>query len=164
MARSLVIIGVANLICVLTSVSLYAAVFRANWSAPADGLPFWVLFALFFPAVTGFTQGVSMSGDLKDPGESLPLGTFLAVGASIVVYFGAAVIFGGALSSQALTADYAAINRVDRFSGLIDAGVIAATLSSTTGISAAGACFKIAINPFCASMTPICWNWFVSSI
>jgi amino acid transporter len=107
-----------------------AAVFRANWSAPADGLPFWVLFALFFPAVTGFTQGVSMSGDLKDPGKSLPLGTFLAVGVSIVVYFGAAVIFCGALSSQALTADYAAMNRVARFSGLIDAGVIAATLSS----------------------------------
>ena len=107
-----------------------AAVFRANWSAPPDGLPFWVLFALFFPAVTGFTQGVSMSGDLKDPGKSLPLGTFLAVGVSIVVYFGAALVFSGALPNPALTADYAAMNRVARFSGLIDAGVIAATLSS----------------------------------
>jgi len=28
-----------------------------------------------FGAVTGFTQGVSMSGDLADPGKSLPLGT-----------------------------------------------------------------------------------------
>ena len=35
---------------------------------------FWILFATFFPAVTGFTQGVSMSGDLKDPAKSLPLG------------------------------------------------------------------------------------------
>jgi amino acid transporter len=102
----------------------------ANWSAPSNGLPFWVLFALFFPAVTGFTQGVSMSGDLKDSGKSLPLGTFLAVGVSLVVYFGAAVVFSGSLSSEALTADYTAMNRVARFSGLIDAGVIAATLSS----------------------------------
>ena len=107
-----------------------AAVFRANWSAPADGLPFWVLFALFFPAVTGFTQGVSMSGDLKDPGKSLPLGTFLAVGVSILVYFGAAVVFSGTLSNQNLTVDYTAMNRVAAFSGLIGAGVIAATLSS----------------------------------
>ena len=107
-----------------------AAVFRANWSAPADGLPFWVLFALFFPAVTGFTQGVSMSGDLKDPGKSLPLGTFLAVGVSILVYFSAALVFSGALPNPELTADYTAMNRVARFSGLIDAGVIAATLSS----------------------------------
>lgn len=102
----------------------------ANWSAPSDGLPFWVLFALFFPAVTGFTQGVSMSGDLKDPGKSLPLGTFVAVGVSLLVYFGAAVVFSGSLSNEALTADYTAMNRVARFSGLIDAGVIAATLSS----------------------------------
>ena len=47
---------------------------------------FWVIFAIFFPAVTGFTQGVSMSGDLKEPARSLPLGTFLAIGLSTVVY------------------------------------------------------------------------------
>ena len=68
-------------------------IFQGNWTAPTEGLPFWVLFALFFPAVTGFTQGVSMSGDLKEPGKSLPLGTFLAVVISIVVYFSTAVVF-----------------------------------------------------------------------
>jgi hypothetical protein len=41
-----------------------------------------VVFAIFFPALTGFTQGESMSGDLKDLGPSLPLGTFTAVGLS----------------------------------------------------------------------------------
>lgn len=106
------------------------AVFRGNWSTPDDSLPFWVLFALFFPAVTGFTQGVSMSGDLKDPGKSLPLGTFLAVGVSIVVYFGAAVVFSGALPNRELSADYSAMFHIAHFSWLIDAGVIAATLSS----------------------------------
>lgn len=107
-----------------------ASVFSMNWAAPPDAPSFWFLFALFFPAVTGFTQGVSMSGDLKDPAKSLPLGTFLAVGTSILVYFGAAVVFSGALPHQDLTADYTAMNRVSRFPGLIDAGVIAATLSS----------------------------------
>ena len=61
-----------------------SALLAQNWVTPSGGPPFWVLFAIFFPAVTGFTQGVSMSGDLKDPGKSLPLGTFLAVGISIV--------------------------------------------------------------------------------
>jgi amino acid transporter len=56
------------------------ATLAANWSPDADALGFWVLFAIFFPAVTGFTQGVSMSGDLRDPARSLPRGTFLAVG------------------------------------------------------------------------------------
>lgn len=105
-------------------------VFMTNWSAQGGVIPFWVLFALFFPAVTGFTQGVSMSGDLKDPGKSLPLGTFLAVGVSIAVYFASALLFAGVLSNQELVADYTAMKRVARFSALIDTGVIAATLSS----------------------------------
>ncbi len=101
-----------------------------NWGAPEAGPPFWVLFAIFFPAVTGFTQGVSMSGDLKDPGKSLPMGTFFAVGISIVVYFGAAILFAGVLSREYLARDYASMWGVARFGFLIDAGVIAATLSS----------------------------------
>ena len=101
-----------------------------NWSAPATGLGFWVLFALFFPAVTGFTQGVSMSGDLKDPGRSLPLGTLLAVGLSILVYLLAAVVFAGALPQQELVRDFAAMDRIALFQPLIVAGVFAATLSS----------------------------------
>jgi amino acid transporter len=102
----------------------------ANWPPPADGPPFWVLFALLFPAVTGFTQGVSMSGELKDPGRSLPLGTFLAIGVSILVYFFAAVVFAAALPREQLLHDYAAMNRVAVFDWLIVAGVAAATLSS----------------------------------
>ncbi|NBD38755.1 MAG: amino acid permease [Verrucomicrobia bacterium] len=102
----------------------------ANWTAPGEGPSFWVLFALFFPAVTGFTAGVSMSGDLKNPGKSLPLGTFLAVGVSILVYFGAVVLFAGALPNAELAADFDAMNRLARYGWLIDAGVIAATLSS----------------------------------
>ena len=74
-----------------------SALLTANWVTPENGVPFWILFAIFFPAVTGFTQGVSMSGDLANPGKSIPLGTFLAVGISIVVYFSVAVLFAGAL-------------------------------------------------------------------
>jgi len=101
-----------------------------NWKPPAESLDIWVLFAIFFPAVTGFTQGVSMSGDLKDPGSSLPMGTFMAVGISILVYFGAALVFAGVLPKEMLIQDYNAMKRVARFNFLIDAGVVAATLSS----------------------------------
>jgi len=102
----------------------------ANWSAPASGPSFWLLFAIFFPAVTGFTQGISMSGDLADPGRSIPTGTFLAVGISAVVYVGAAFLFSAGLSKNVLTANYESMSTLARFSWLIDAGVIAATLSS----------------------------------
>ena len=102
----------------------------ANWSAPANGPGFWVIFAIFFPAVTGFTQGVSMSGDLKDPGRSLPTGTFAAVGLSIIVYFLSAFLLAAALPQAILSQDYGAMGRVAFFRGLITAGVVAATLSS----------------------------------
>ena len=107
-----------------------SALLIQNWSAPESSMGFWVLFAIFFPAVTGFTQGVSMSGDLKDPGKSLPRGTFTAVGISIIVYFVSAVVFAAALPAEVLMGDYGAMKRVAYFAVLIWAGVIAATLSS----------------------------------
>jgi amino acid transporter len=106
------------------------ALLRQNWSASPESQSFWVVFAIFFPAVTGFTQGVSMSGDLKDPGKSLPLGTFLAVGLSIVVYFLAALILAATVSPQKLMGDYNSMQQVSAWGFLITTGVIAATLSS----------------------------------
>lgn len=102
----------------------------ANWQADGQTGGFWFLFALFFPAVTGFTQGVSMSGDLQDPGRSLPRGTLWAVGLSILIYLAAALVFAGALPQQVLVGDYEAMQKVALFPSLIFAGVVAATLSS----------------------------------
>ncbi len=105
-------------------------IFQKNWETIGSGQGFWVLFAIFFPAVTGFTQGVSMSGELEDPGKSLPLGTFMAVGISILVYFSAALLFAGTLPQDILLSDYHAMDKVAWLPVLITAGVFAATLSS----------------------------------
>lgn len=101
-----------------------------NMRAPASGPDFWILFAIFFPAVTGFTQGVSMSGDLKDPGRSLPVGTFIAVGLSMAVYFSAAVVMAASLPGNVLMDDYSSMKQASAVGFFVDAGVIAATLSS----------------------------------
>ncbi|MGD9125204.1 MAG: amino acid permease, partial [Desulfarculaceae bacterium] len=107
-----------------------ASLLAQNWSGLDSKLGFWALFAIFFPAVTGFTQGVSMSGDLRDPGRSLPLGTFGAVGISIIIYFGVAFVFAACLPKQVLAGDYLSMKRIAWLGFLIQAGVIAATLSS----------------------------------
>ena len=101
-----------------------------NVRQPAQSPPFWVVFAIFFPAVTGFTQGVAMSGDLRDPGKSIPVGTFLAVGLSIAIYVGVAILFAASAPNEILANDYAAMRNIAAAGWLIDAGVIAATLSS----------------------------------
>jgi amino acid transporter len=107
-----------------------SALLSRNWAPAGFNIDFWGLFAIFFPAVTGFTQGVSMSGDLKNPGKSLPTGTFAAVGISIVVYFLSAVLFSASLPSETMVSDYNSMQKVAFIPFLIAAGVIAATLSS----------------------------------
>jgi len=106
-----------------------ASRFGENLAAHGS-LPFWAAFALFFPAVTGFTQGVSMSGDLADPGKSLPRGTLLAVGFSFAVYLLVAVVFAGAVEGSVLVSDPSAMRGVSPLPALVDLGVIAATVSS----------------------------------
>lgn len=101
-----------------------------NWTAGEGAASFWILFALFFPAVTGFTQGVSMSGDLANPGKSLPTGTFAAVFLSILVYFTVAMVFAASTPLKTLAGDYGAMKQISMYGWLINAGVIAATLSS----------------------------------
>lgn len=93
---------------------------------------FWGVFAIFFPAITGFTQGVSMSGDLKDPQKSLPVGTFFAVGVSMVVYLVLPFFLAGTSTRDQLLGDPGALTmkRHALVPALVDVGVFAATLSS----------------------------------
>ncbi len=126
----------AVLVCAVVSFfagaagSFSSATLASGLSARGSSAGFWMLFALFFPAVTGFTQGVNMSGDLKHPDSSIPLGTFLAVGLTMLLYFAAAFLLAGSLDQETLTQDYAAMKRISVTGMLVDAGVIAATLSS----------------------------------
>jgi amino acid transporter len=126
----MVVLAAALVAFGIGSVQAFDAEQLARNTAPAGELPFWVLFAIFFPAVTGFTQGISMSGDLRDAGKSIPRGTFAAVGLSALVYLGAVVLFAGAAPGSVLVADFGAMRSISSSAWLIDAGVIAATLSS----------------------------------
>lgn len=101
-----------------------------SFSAPSDGNGFWISFAIFFPAITGFTQGVAMSGDLRTPSRSISLGTFGAIGVSTVVYVLVILTLVMAVPLDELRSDTAIMRRLAPAPWLIDLGVIAATLSS----------------------------------
>ena len=95
---------------------------------------FWHVFAVFFPAVTGILSGVGMSGDLKNPGRSIPLGTIAAVLTGYAVYMAVPIALSHFVSDGAvLRTDTMILAKCARWPVAILVGVWAATLSSAVG-------------------------------
>ncbi len=99
----------------------------------ADAAPFMLLFGIFFPAVTGFEAGVSMSGDLKDAKKSLPIGAMAAVGVGFVVYIGLALFYAFTVDAEALRNDSQILFKISLVPVLVIIGIWGATLSSALG-------------------------------
>jgi len=100
---------------------------------PFKDFSFTEVFAIFFPAVTGFTAGVAMSGDLKNPKKDIPSGTLLAIFTGLVIYLLLAVSFNLFVDRQLLLSNYNFLITIAWFPFLIIAGVWGATLSSALG-------------------------------
>jgi hypothetical protein len=110
------------------------ALLAENMSASyGEGINFWIMFALFFPAVTGIMAGANMSGDLRDPSRAIPLGTIGAILFTGVVYILFAILLGGSSTRASLTGSSLVVAKVAILPSLIMAGVFAATLSSALG-------------------------------
>lgn len=110
------------------------ATVQSNWSpAYVSGESLFTIFALFFPAVTGIMAGANMSGDLKNPGRSIPLGTLWAIFATACVYALMALVLAGTSTAGELSANNLIISDIAQWPLLITVGVFAATLSSALG-------------------------------
>ncbi len=98
-----------------------------------DAVSLEVVFAIFFPAVTGFTAGIAMSGDLKDPKRSIPKGTLMAIGVGFIVYITLAVFMAYNINSEVLRSDYNILMKIAIYAPVVVAGIWGATLSSALG-------------------------------
>ncbi len=95
---------------------------------------FFVVFAIVFPAFTGMTAGVGLSGELKRPSRSIPIGTTVATFSGMIIYI--FIIYKLAISAssedmvnnQMIMAKIAVGGKY-----IIPLGLAASTLSSAIG-------------------------------
>ena len=97
----------------------------------ADSLA--TVFAVCFPAFTGMIAGLGLSGDLRNPQKSIPLGTISATFAGMLVYALVAVKLAQSAMPDALAADQFIMTKIALWGPSIYIGLAAAALSSALG-------------------------------
>ncbi len=95
---------------------------------------FFVVFAIIFPAFTGMTAGVGLSGELKNPQKSIPLGTIAATIAGLVIYFLVSYKLAHSAAPHELLEDQLIMARIATWGMVfIPLGLAASTISSALG-------------------------------
>ena len=94
---------------------------------------FFFVFAIIFPAFTGMTAGVGLSGDLKDPKKSIPLGTLSATIIGMIIYVFIAYKLASSASASDLISDQLIMSKIAFWGPIIPIGLAAATISSALG-------------------------------
>ena len=110
-----------------------ATLSTVDWWVGDPQVSFWQVFAVFFPAVTGIMAGVNMSGDLRNPTKSIPIGTLAAVGTGYVIYMLLPVFLALRAPTDVLIAEPLLMQRLSLWGPAILLGVWGATLSSALG-------------------------------
>ena len=99
----------------------------------ADADPFILVFAVVFPAFTGMTAGVGLSGDLENPRRSIPLGVLSATFVGMAVYVAVVVKLATSAPPELLAGDQLVMARIALWGPIIPLGLAAATISSAIG-------------------------------
>ena len=94
---------------------------------------FGIVFATCFPAFTGMIAGLGLSGDLKDPKRSIPLGTIGATLAGMVIYALVAIKLAQSATPEALAGDQFIMTEIAVWGPAIYIGLAAAAFSSALG-------------------------------
>ncbi len=110
--------------------SLESFSFNSTISNPDN---FYIVFAICFPAFTGMTAGVGLSGDLKDPKKSIPIGTLSATIFGMIVYIFIAYKMTISASPEDLAGDQFVMSKIAIWGPIIPIGLAAATISSAIG-------------------------------
>lgn len=95
---------------------------------------FWVVFAVYFPAVTGIMAGLGLSGDLRDPARAIPRGAIAATLVGFGVYLLVPFLLSAAATREALLGDSLIWTRIAPLGALLVVpGLFGAIFSSAVG-------------------------------
>ncbi len=95
---------------------------------------FFIWFAICFPAFTGMTAGVGLSGDLKNPKKSIPRGTMWGTIAGMLIYIFIIYKFSISASPDTMTSSQLSMANIAVFGAIIiPLGLGASTVSSAIG-------------------------------
>ncbi|MGK2906803.1 MAG: Na-K-Cl cotransporter [Desulfuromonadales bacterium] len=130
----MVLIGLSLL--ALASGTIWGTAIRSSAAtiSTVEQAGFWLVFAVFFPAVTGIMAGLSMSGDLADPRRSIPRGSVAATFVGLLVYLIVPVLLYYSADASSLTEDPLIWNRIALLGPwLVLPGLWGAIFSSAVG-------------------------------
>ncbi len=96
--------------------------------------PFFYVFTIIFPAFTGIIAGLGLSGDLKDPGKSIPSGTLWATVIGMLIYTAVAIKLAFSMPLEQLAdKDQLVMGDIAIWYPIIPIGLAAAAISSALG-------------------------------
>lgn len=98
-----------------------------------DPAPFMLVFAIVFPAFTGMTAGVGLSGDLANPRKSLPVGILAATVTGMAIYVAVVFKLAASATPEMLARDPLVMARIATWPPMILVGLACATVSSAIG-------------------------------
>lgn len=95
---------------------------------------FFMVFAIVFPAFTGMTAGVGLSGDLKNPSKSIPRGTITATMSGFLIYVAVIYKLSISASPEDMLSNQLIMSKIAIMGiFIIPFGLAACTLSSAIG-------------------------------
>ena len=127
------IFGVIGLSIASFLLSPYEASSGSYMIGKFEDASFWVVFAVFFPAVTGIMAGANLSGELKDPRKAIPKGTLSAIGVTMLIYIALAYALSLVASPEELRSNQMIMVDKALWGPIVIIGILAATFSSALG-------------------------------
>ncbi|KAG4070483.1 hypothetical protein HA402_005715 [Bradysia odoriphaga] len=107
--------------------------YTSDYTSGGKEVNFGIVFGVLFSGVTGIMAGANMSGELKSPSRSIPIGTLSAVAFTFICYLLLSILISATTPRLLLQNDFLFLMPINIWPGFVAVGILTATFS--TGLS-----------------------------